>query len=166
MLSILAAIFAGLLIVTGVAKAARPADTARGLRELGIPGGLLFVRLLAIGEIGLGTWVLTTMNFRALILQGVLYSLFGLWVWFAIRLDVPMASCGCLGREDTPPYLGHLIMNVVAAMTSVAVAGFDGRWLSDEPLGIAAELVVVTTGIFLAWSVLGEMARVAALVRK
>ena len=158
-------IFSGLLLVTGVSKAMRPHDTASAVRQLGLPATSLLIRLLAVGEIGVGVWVVATMSTVSLAAQSLLYGVFAVWTWAAIRSDTPLATCGCLGRPDTPPYGGHLAINVIGVVVSFSAMFTVGDALSDQPLGVVAALVVVSAGVWLAWSIMGDGARVAELTR-
>jgi hypothetical protein len=96
----------------------------------------------------------------ALFGQGVLYASFAVWIGVALARDLPIASCGCLGTDDTPPYWGHLTLDIAAVVLSVAAA-----FTVSSPLfaGTTIELVgttlLVGVGSFLAWLVIGPGAR-------
>lgn len=156
MLSTSAAIFSLLLVVTGVAKVSRPHDVEKALTSLGLPriphaGSLLGVVEIIVGVGALFAPVL-------LLAQGLLYFLFAIWVGLALRADVPIASCGCLGRADTPPSLAHIVLDLVAVVVSV-LAGIEGSGLSIE-LGLdgVAQLTVIGVGVYLAYVVLTDAA--------
>jgi len=58
---------------------------------------------------------------------------------------VPLKSCGCFGKEDTPPTTGHLVLNVAAAVVAGIVAlGPGGRGWSSVHL----ETNAVVVGLF------------------
>jgi uncharacterized membrane protein YphA (DoxX/SURF4 family) len=160
-----AAIFALLLIVTGTAKLRRPTDTARALAAMRLPFPGLLTQLVAIAEvtIGVGGFVVGTSTLFAA--QALLYALFLAWVATAIAKDIPIASCGCLGREDTPPYVGHLILNGFGVLASVGAA-ITGTIPVGGFLEVAALLLLVAVGTALAWAVLDEGARISTLVTK
>jgi hypothetical protein len=120
-------------------------------------------RLLGLAEITIGVSVLVTRSAPAYISQGAMYLSFLVWIVVALRQEVPVASCGCLGTPDTPPHWGHIVVNVVAVASSVGagleVAGGQGNPDSTGFLGVVVSLL----GAALAWMVIGEGARLAGL---
>jgi uncharacterized membrane protein YphA (DoxX/SURF4 family) len=160
-----AAIFSLLLIVTGIAKLRRPNDTARALAAMHLPFPGLLTRLVAIAEVAIGVGALVVGTPILFAAQALLYALFLGWVGAALAKGVPIASCGCLGREDTPPYVGHLILNGLGVLASVGAA-ITGTVPVDGLLEVIALLLLVAVGTALAWTVLDEGARISALVTK
>lgn len=165
MLLVPAAIFAALLVATGWAKVLRPADTAAAVRQLGWPVPTSLVRALAFGEMSIGVWVMVTMSPWALATQALLYGMFGVWTMWALRSDTPLATCGCLGRDDTPPSAGHVAVNLLGVSVSAAAIGTGAAWVSAGALGDVAVTLVIVVGTWMAWSVLGDGARIRALVK-
>src|SRR5690606_27424654 len=56
------------------------------------------------------------------------YLAFAAFVGFALARRLPIQSCGCFGRSDTPPGPLHLGVNLTAATAATIVAargGFD-----------------------------------------
>lgn len=155
-----AAVFSVLLILTGIAKLRRPGDTSRALAALGFPNHRSTGFMIGLVEIGVGGAALMTGSRVALFGQGVLYASFAVWIGVALARDLPIASCGCLGTDDTPPYWGHLTLDIAAVVLSVAAA-----FTVSSPLfaGTTIELVgttlLVGVGSFLAWLVIGPGAR-------
>ncbi len=165
MLGTTAAIFSALLVATGLVKLVKPSDTARAIRAMGLPVHNNAARLLGLAEITVGVSVLATHSPLAYIAQGVMYLAFLAWIIAAKLRSVPIASCGCLGTPDTPPYWGHIVVNVVALATSFG-AGLETAVVAGNP-GATGPLsfVVSLLGAALAWIVIGEGARLAG-VRK
>ncbi|HEY5889773.1 MAG TPA: MauE/DoxX family redox-associated membrane protein [Acidimicrobiia bacterium] len=163
MLGTTAAIFSALLVATGMAKVVKPFDTARAIRAMGLQVNDNAARLLGLAEISIGVSVLVTRSAPAYIAQGVMYLSFLVWIVAALRRSVPVASCGCLGTPDTPPYWGHIVVNVVAVASSIGagleVARGQGNPGSTGFLG----LIVALVGGALAWMVIGEGARLAGV---
>lgn len=160
-----AAIFSLLLILTGIAKLRRPNDTARALRAMSIPLPRVATGLVASVEVVVGTGALVLGSSFLFGAQAVLYAVFLAWVTTALVRDVPIASCGCLGREDTPPYWGHVILNVVAVAAS-ATAAITGEVPVAGFAELGAFLLVVVVGTGLGWVILDEGARISGLVAR
>lgn len=158
-----AVIFSLLLIITGVAKIVSPHDVERALAGLGLPRIPFAGAIIGVVEVTVGTAAF--FSSMALLIQSVLYIAFAIWVFVALRLDVPLASCGCLGRDDTPPSWAHFALNLIGAGVTVAAAGDGpGSW-TWGPEGMAG-VVVVAVGVFLAYVVLTDGARLAGVRAK
>lgn len=155
-----AVIFSVLLIVTGMAKVVSPHDVERALARLGLPRIPYAGAFIGVVEVGVGAAAL--FSSLALVVQGVLYLAFAVWVLFALRLDVPLARCGCLGKDDTPPSWGHFTLNMVAMLVSAAAAATGSIEWNGGIEEIAA-IVVVAVGVFLAYVVLTDGARLAGV---
>jgi len=158
-----AVIFSLLLIITGVAKIVSPHDVEKALGGLGLPRIPYAGAIIGVVEVTVGTAAFFSST--ALLIQGVLYLVFAVWVFVALRLDVPLASCGCLGRDDTPPSWAHLALNLIGAGVTVAAAvDGPGNWtLGLETISVA---LVVAVGVFLAYVVLTDGARLAGVRAK
>lgn len=159
MLVLAGQIFSALLIVTGAAKLVRPVDTERALKALGtpFPGALTYG--VAVTEVLVGSIVLVAPSGPMLALQAALYGAFLLWVLAALRSDVPIASCGCLGRDDTPPYWGHVGVNLGAVAASSLGAATAAQQPDFDVPGTIAAALVVAAGAVTAWFILGDGAR-------
>jgi hypothetical protein len=155
-----AAIFSLLLILTGIAKIRSPNEVARALGALGLPGGSLLG--VAIGAVEVIVGVSALFFELALAVQGVVYVAFSIWIVVALRSDAPLASCGCLGRPDTPPTVAHLVMNLLAAVFSFGAAVTGPIELGGGLEGAAA-LTVVAVGVYLAYIVLTDGARLVGV---
>ena len=120
---------AALLVVAGVAKAARPDDTARALGELLAPWRTVPLRVLrsavrggAAVEAGLGLVALLVPRALPAALVSCSYLGFAAVVALARRRGGPLATCGCFGRPDTPPTTVHLLIDLLLAAACGAVA--------------------------------------------
>lgn len=156
MFGVVAGIFSALLIATGVAKLTRPHETARALAEVGVPQALPATYLLAGTEVMVGGAALVAPHRFTLAAQTTMYLVFLAWVVIALKRDVPLASCGCLGRDDTPPYWGHVVLNVLA-ITASGAAMINGAdlWALSEGLARVTNITMVAGGAWLAWQVMG-----------
>lgn len=160
MLAPTAAVFSLLLIVTGLAKVSRPRDVEKALTSLGLPRIRGVGVLIGVVEVVVG---LTALFFPImLVAQGLLYAGFAAWVAVALRSGAPLTSCGCLGRDDTPPTVAHITLNVVGALvSSVAAVG--------APLDLAFGIGGLATGgavlvaVFLAYVILTDAAALSGV---
>jgi hypothetical protein len=160
-----ASIFSVLLIATGVAKLHRPDETARALRQVGLPLARPLTLFLGGCEVLVGGAALVSGKPVALMIQAAMYALFLAWVVAALKLDVPLSSCGCIGRDDTPPYWGHVALNSAGIVGSLTVALLAPS-LSLEGGALLANLGLVVVGAGIAWALLNQGARAHGLVSR
>lgn len=160
MLAPAAAVFSLLLIVTGLAKLVRPHDVERALSQLGLPriGGIGYV--IGGAEVLVGTAALFFPPVLAV--QAALYLGFAVWVLWALRSEVPIASCGCLGREDTPPTAAHVVLNVIAFLVS-SLAVFGAPLDLSGGFGAVATGFAVLVGVYLSYVLLTDAAMLAGV---
>jgi hypothetical protein len=116
-----------LLMVAGVAKVVRPADTARALSASApIPLSLAVTRRLvrfgAAGEAVLGAVALAVPRSGLAWLVALSYAAFAVFVAYARSRGGAIASCGCFGTPDTPATLLHAFIDLTLAGSAVAVA--------------------------------------------
>jgi hypothetical protein len=111
-----------LLAVAGIMKAYRPEFTTGALRAVGYPANDGLVRSLGAAEVivGIGAVVAGTSMWAAAV--GVFYLGFTVFVLIALRSGAPISSCGCFGSPDTPPGVGHVILDVAATVVALATA--------------------------------------------
>ncbi len=156
-------IFSAVLVLTGAAKLLRPTDTVRAVRALKIPLAQQTVYLIAIAEVTIGGAALALPSTYLFAAQAILYASFTVWVTAAMNSGVPVASCGCLGRDDTPPYWGHVVVNVSAVAVSVGAAWTVTDWSRPEFATLLFQVAMVATGSFFVWQILGTGARLHGL---
>jgi hypothetical protein len=156
---------AALLVVSGVPKLANPHATIAALRSVGARWvGPITVRSLTAIEIGAGLSAITVGGRWADGAVGLLYLGFTAFLIRALR--TPTASCGCTGRDDTPPTAAHLVMTATfsaAACAAVATGARTGvvslaRTTQAGELAVALGLAVIVT--WLGWSILTLSRRV------
>lgn len=155
-----------LLAAGGLLKAVRPDDTAGALRAFGIPVGGWGVRVLGALEAGIALWALIAGARIAAALVAASYAAFAGFVWSAARRSLPIASCGCFGRVDTPPSAVHLGLNLAAAVVALGVAIVGGAAfadvVADQPLAGVPYTVTLVVGTGLAFVALTSLPRVLA----
>jgi len=162
-----AAVFSLLLVLTGAAKVRHPEYTSRALagmfgRSMGPPVGVG----IGLFEVALGVAGLLYPTTEILSAQAVTYFLFAIWIGAALAKGLPIETCGCLGTPDTPPYWGHLALNLLATVASVGAASAPTAWLPGGLLEAVATLLTVSLGAFLAWIMLGDGARLHGAIAR
>jgi hypothetical protein len=158
---------AALLVVAGASKAADPTMTVGALRALRWPSSPWLVRAGAVAEALVGTLAVVVGGALWWSLVAASYLAFAAFVVVALRAGAMVGSCGCFGREETPPHPIHVALDVaLAAFAGAAVVRGLGAPLDalvDDP---GQGLVVVglsALGVYLAYAIIVEMPR--ALVR-
>jgi hypothetical protein len=106
----------------GLSKVRRPADSAVALRAAGLPVTPHRVRALAAVEVVIAVTALVAPGPVPAVLAALSYLAFAVWVAAALRRNLPLASCGCFGRADTPPSWTHVAVNVAAGGSALAWA--------------------------------------------
>jgi hypothetical protein len=113
---------AGLLAVAGFAKLRDPAPLARTVAAVGLPQGRLVARALGGCEVCVGVLALTYPRPSTALALASMYASFAAFLAYLIARKIPVSSCGCLGQRDAPPTLLHVVLNLGAVGTAVAVA--------------------------------------------
>jgi len=117
------ALVAGLLLAAaGALKVVDPAMTAGALRALGLPSSPALVRVGAAVELVLGVAALVIGGAVTWALVAASYLAFAVFVAAALRSGKPVGSCGCFGREDTPPHIVHVVLDLALAGAAVGAA--------------------------------------------
>jgi hypothetical protein len=111
-----------LLVAAGVAKVIDPRDTAGALARSGRPVSPTAVRIGAAFEVGLGVAALVGGTRTAAVVVALSYLVFAAFVTQALVRGLPVGSCGCFGRVDTPPSAGHVAVNLGCAVAAVGAA--------------------------------------------
>ena len=162
-------IAATLLVLGGALKARHPIDTAIALRGVGVPAGPNLVRAGAVAETAIGIWAVVVGDRASAVCVVLSYGVFAVFIAVALLRRVPIASCGCFGKADTPPSLVHLGINAGAITAAVAVAFDPGVGLADvlaeQPLAGVPMLLLIGTGVFLVVVAMSSLPRTLAAAR-
>jgi hypothetical protein len=152
-------IAAALLVISGGSKLIDPAPTRGALAAVNLPDGAWTASSIGIVEIGAGItgtvfggWASATVS--------LVYLGFAGFVALALVRKLPIQSCGCFGRADTPPTWGHLIFNLVSAAAALAVAAGGSApldVLGDQPLAGVPYLSFVAIGVWVVYLLLAEL---------
>lgn len=157
-----------LLTVAGALKAYDPTMTAGALRRAGLGVPPVVVRIGGAIEVVVGVAAIVTGGPVAAALVALSYLLFTAFVVVALVRHIPIGSCGCFGKIDTPPSVVHVGLNVGAIVTATAVAlgpgGGIGDVLADQDLLGLPFLVLVATATYLAFLALTVLPQLRSLV--
>jgi hypothetical protein len=158
-----------LLVVAGLAKAVRPADTARALAGV-VPIRshrlAVLVRMGALFEVALGLVALVVPRTGPAAAVALSYAVFAAYVAVLRLRGGPLATCGCFGTPDTPATGVHVAVNAGLALSAAAVAASDPSGtlvavLARQPLHGLPLVAASTLGAwlcYLAVSVLADLA--------
>jgi hypothetical protein len=130
-----ALVTAGLLALAGAQKLLDPTMAVGALRALRLPSSPSLVRAGAGAELLLGVAAITVGGAPLWLLVAASYVAFTAFVAAALRSGTMIGSCGCFGREETPPHLVHLVLDVGLAGLATAVA----VWSPSAPLEALAD---------------------------
>ncbi|CAN5251381.1 hypothetical protein BH18ACT5_BH18ACT5_07960 [soil metagenome] len=152
---------AALLAVSGIRKVVDPAPTSGALRAAGLPHRSTLVLGLGVFEVGVGASNLLVSNSVLVWAQAALYAAFAVFVLWALRQRIPIASCGCFGKPDTPPTRLHVVVNV-AALVGASVHALTetpslASVLGSQPLVGVPYLGFVALGTYCLYLLLGEL---------
>lgn len=138
-----------LLVLAGAQKVRDPRPLVRAARSVGLAVPAPAVRLVAALETALGLAALTTGS--ALVAAGVAlsYAAFTAFVLLALARGGVLASCGCFGKDDTPPTRTHAA--VTGALALVAATAPTGAALT---LALLSATVALAVTAYLALAVL------------
>ena len=136
-----------LLMVAGSMKFYRPKFTVGALRAARLPANPSLVRGLGLAELVVGIGAIVGGSPVWATVVAVFYIGFAGFVIHALRRGIPISSCGCFGSPDTPPSVGHVVLNSAATVVALAVAIAPiGPW------GSLAEVNAGTASAFLLFS--------------
>ncbi|HVT19922.1 MAG TPA: MauE/DoxX family redox-associated membrane protein [Mycobacteriales bacterium] len=149
-----------LLVVTGATKVVRPAASAAAIPLTASPRlAFALSRVLGLAEIVVGLGVLVVGNRLTDAVMAAMFAGFAVVAYTALRASAP--TCGCTGRDDSPPAAAHVVMNVAFAALGAAAAATAGGptagpllEAAGHPLG-AATFATTVAVVWLAWLVLG-----------
>ncbi len=142
-----------LLLVAAAAKLGDPTSASVALRQVGLPGGTLVVRLLALVEVAVAGAVLLVGGFVPAAALGLLHLGFAGFIAQLRRAAGAKASCGCFGAAEAPVDRLHVVVNVVAAGAVAAALAFplpSVPAVLDDRVGLA--LGYVTAVMIGAWA--------------
>ena len=163
----LAAISLGLLGLAGAVKLIDPEPTSGALSVAGLPSGIAIARLLGLTElaaavIGLGIGGIWSLPAGLLSLGFVGFTI------MALRTESPIQSCGCFGREDTPPTWLHVSYNAAAvgALLYLVVTGDSAVTWGAETLDLILYVSFAAIGVYTSYLLLTTLPRTLAVAHR
>jgi hypothetical protein len=155
-----------LLAVAGAQKLLDPTMTVGALRAMHLPASPLLVRGGAALELGLGVAAIAVGGAALWWLVAASYLLFAVFVVAALRRGTMIGSCGCFGRDDTPPHVTHVVLNVllaaVAAITAIRSPEAPLDALADDPAAAVGVLALSAVALFLLYAAYVDLPRTLA----
>lgn len=162
-----AAIALGLLGASGVLKWVDPEPTTGAMSAAHLPSSNTLSRLLGLVEMAVSV--------AALAIGGVstvaavfLYAAFTVFTLVAVVYRIPLQSCGCFGREDTPPTVVHVVFNVVAtgALVFVAFADTEPIDWALPTIDLVPYLAFTGIGVYASYLILARLPQVLQPTRR
>lgn len=161
-----ALVAAALLALAGAQKVLDPTMTVGALRALRVPSTNGLVRAGAAAELALGVAAVVVGGAALWWLVAASYVAFAAFVVVALRKGTMIGSCGCFGREETPPHPSHVALNVALASVAAAVASSGPDRvvddLVDHPGSGSVVVVLVVVAVYLLYASFVGLPRVLA----
>jgi len=152
-----------LLVVAGSMKVYRPKFTVGALRAAHLQANSALVRALGAGEVAVGIGGIINGAALWALAVAVFYIGFAGFVVYALRSGIPISSCGCFGSPDTPPSVGHVVLNSTATVVALAVAMAPiGPWvgLSGTDAGTASAFLLFSVAtVYLLYAIVEVLPR-------
>lgn len=158
-----------LLVVAGAQKAVDPTMTVGALRGMGWPSSPRLVRAGSVAELAIGASAIVLGGAVPWGLVAVSYFGFAAFVAAALRAGALVGTCGCFGREDTPPHVSHVVLDLglgsVAAVMAItsSVGAIDA--IAEAPLRGAVVLALSLLGTTLLYGGFVLMPRTLTMAR-
>jgi hypothetical protein len=162
------AIGAVLLIGSGGMKLIDREPTRGALKAARLPSSEVAVVVLAAIEMLVGIGVILVDRPEVALGFAAVYAGFAGFVVYALRNQLPIQSCGCFGRSDTPPTWVHLVIDVAFAASGVGVAmstSVAARLESASAWGATSLLGMATIGAYVTYLLLAELPATMTAVR-
>ncbi len=161
-----ATIALGLLGASGVAKLIDPEPTTGAMDAARLPSSNLLSRLLGTVEMVVAVAALAVGGWSALLAASGLYLAFAVFTFSALINRIPLQSCGCFGREDTPPTSIHVVYNLVSAVAiGILVTGPAPIDWTTGIIELALYLVFASIGVYASYLLMTRLPQLLELTR-
>jgi hypothetical protein len=158
-----------LLVLAGAQKVLDPTMTVGALRALRLPSSPLLVRAGSAAELVLGASALAVGGAALWWLVAASYLAFAAFVVAALRQGTMIGSCGCFGREETPPHVIHVALDLalagLAAATAVRSPASVLEALADHPGTAAGVVALSAASLYLLYAAFVDLPRTRAAAR-
>ncbi len=165
-----ALVAATLLALAGAQKLLDPTMTMGALQALHLPSSRALVRAGSGAELALGLAAVVAGGALLWWLVALSYLAFATFVVAALRKGTMLGSCGCFGREDTPPHPGHVVLNLllvaVAAGSALSLPQAPIDELADHPGHGAIVGLLAAVSLYLLYAVYVQLPRTLVAARK
>lgn len=164
-----ALVAAALLALAGAQKLLDPTMTVGALRALRWPANPLLVRVGSAAELVLGIVAIAAGGAVAWGLVAASYLAFAAFVATALRHGTMIGSCGCFGRDETPPHRLHVGLDLALAAVAVGMAVASPAApldaLADHPADAVAVVAAAALALALLYAAFVELPRTLAVGR-
>lgn len=94
------------------------------------------------------------------------YLAFGVFTFIALAERIPLQSCGCFGREDTPPTVVHVVFNTSSALAlaSLPILGLDAFPWSMPAVQLALYGSFAAIGVWASYLLLARLPQLMNVV--
>lgn len=161
-----ALVAAALLALAGAQKVLDPTMTVGALRALHLPSSPSLVRVGAAIELALGVMAIAVGGAVLWGAVAISYVLFAAFVLAALRHGTMLGSCGCFGREETPPHVSHVALNLtlagVATATALSAPNAPLDTLVDHPGASVPLLALAALSLYLLQAAYVDLPRALA----
>lgn len=146
-----------LLGLGGALEVRRPAATVGAMRAMRLPTSGLAVRFGGATATTISVVAVVWPTRIVALAVAAVYLMLSGFVAAALLRDVPLGSCGCFGRSDTPATAGHLVIDLAAAAVAGAVAlgpgsrGWESVHLDGRPLVVVLFVVLIASAVSFAY---------------
>lgn len=162
-----ATIALGLLGASGVVKLIDPDPTTGAMSAARLPSSNVLSRTLGSVEVAVAVTALASGWVVATVGASGLYLAFALFTFSAVRNRIPLQSCGCFGREDTPPTAIHVVYNLAAAAGLVAlpIVGLDPIDWALPVTELALYIGFAIVGVYASYLLMTRLPQLLTLAR-
>lgn len=164
-----AIVAAALLALAGAQKLLDPTMTVGALRALRLPASPVLVRLGSAAELVLGVAAVAIGGPVLWWAVAASYVAFAAFVVAALRSGTMIGTCGCFGREETPPHPTHVVLNGALAAVAVAAARTSStplEALADHPGTAVVVGALAALSLWLLYAAFVELPRTLAAGRR